>query len=79
MVNNILIYSAHNEGKSITPERFIMAKNNIKAKTYKQMTANYTISSPSYLNKLVDQYDKNFMILLINNLVMLTVLLWLKK
>ena len=43
------------------------------------MTANYTISSPSYLNKLVDQYDKNFMILLINNVVMLTVLLWLKK
>ena len=54
MVNNILIYSAHNEGKSITPARFIIAKNNSKAKTYKQMEANYTISSPSYFNKLVD-------------------------
>ena len=63
MVNNILIYSAHNEGKSITPARFIIAKNNSKAKTYKQMAANYTISSPSYFNKLADQYDKNFMIL----------------
>ena len=35
--NDILMYSAHNEGNSVAAERFIRT---LKRKIYKQMTAN---------------------------------------
>ena len=35
--NNMLIYSTHNESKSVITERF---KKNVKAKIYKKVTAN---------------------------------------
>ena len=53
--NDILMYSTHNEGKSVIAERFAKT---LKAKIYKKMTANNSKSYLSYLNKLVDQYNK---------------------
>ena len=41
--NDILMYSTHNEGKSVIADGFIKT---LKAKIYKQMTAN---DSKSYL------------------------------
>ena len=55
--NDILIYSTHNEGKSVIPERFIKTS---KAKIYKKMTANDSRSYLPYLNKLVDQYNNTY-------------------
>ena len=55
--NNILMHSTHNEGKSITAERFIKT---LKAKFYKNMTANDSKSYLPYLNKLVDQYNNTY-------------------
>ena len=55
--NNILIYSTHNEGKSGIAKRFIKT---LKAKIYKQMTANDSKSYLAYLNKLVDQYNNTY-------------------
>ena len=52
--NDILIYSTHNEGKSVITERFIKT---LKAKIYKNLTADDSKSYLSYLNKLVDQYN----------------------
>ena len=50
--NDILMYSTHNEGKSVIAERFIKT---LKSKIYKKnVTAN---DNKSYLNKLVDQYN----------------------
>ena len=48
------MYSTHNEGKSVTAERFMKK---LKAKIYKKMTANDSKSYFPYLNKLVDQYN----------------------
>ena len=53
----ILMYSTHNEGKSLIAEWFIKT---LKAKIYKQMTANDSKSYLSYLNKLVDQYKNTY-------------------
>ena len=55
--NDILMYSTHNEGKSLIPERFIET---LKAKTYKKMTANDIKSYLPHLNKLVDQYKNTY-------------------
>ena len=55
--NDILIYPTHNGGRSVTAERFMKA---LKAKIYKQMTANDSKPYLSYLNKLVDQYSNTF-------------------
>ena len=63
------MYSAHNEGKSVITEKFI---NTLKAKIYKKMTANDGKSYFSYLNKLIDQYNNE-------NLLMLVILFWLKN
>ena len=52
--NDTLMYSTHNEGKSVTAERFMKT---LKAKIYKNMTANDSKSYLSYLNKLVDEYN----------------------
>ena len=51
--NNILIFSIHNEGKSIISERFIIKT--LNARIHKKMTTN-----DSYLNKLVDQYNNTY-------------------
>ena len=46
------MYSTHNEGKSVVPERFIKT---LKGKIYKYMTS---ISKNVYLDKLDDIVDK---------------------
>ena len=55
--NEILMYSTHNEGKSVVAERFIKTQ---KGKTFKKLTANYSKSCLGYLNKLVDQYNNTY-------------------
>ena len=55
--DDILMYSTHNEGKSVIAERFIKT---LKAKIYKKVTANNSKSNPSYLNKIVDQYNYTY-------------------
>ena len=50
--NDIIVYSTHNEGKSVVFERFIRT---LKNKTYKHMTS---ISKNTYLNVLDDIVDK---------------------
>ena len=42
------------------------------------MTANDTKSYLGYLNKLVNEYNNSY-VLLVKNLLMLIILLWLKK
>ena len=55
--NDILMYSTHNESKSVNTERFIKR---LKAKIYKKVTANDSKSYLSFLKKLVDQYNNNY-------------------
>ena len=55
--NDILMYSTHNEGKSVVIEKFIKA---LKAKIYEKITANDSKSYLSYLKKLVDQYINTY-------------------
>ena len=55
--NDILMHSTHNEGKSVTAERFIKR---LKSKIYKIMTANDSKSYFPYLNKLVDRYNNTY-------------------
>ena len=55
--NDILMHSTHNEGKSVTAERFIKR---LKSKIYKIMTANDSKSYFLYLNKLVDRYNNTY-------------------
>ena len=55
--NNIAMYSAHNEGKSVVAERFIRT---IKKKIYKYITS---ISKNVYIDKLddiVDEYNNTY-------------------
>ena len=52
--NNILMYSTHNEGKSVIAGSFLKT---LKSKTYKRMTANDSKSYSPYLNKLVEEYN----------------------
>ena len=52
-----MIYSTHNECKSVTAERFIKT---LKHKMLQKMTANDSKSDVSYLNKLVEQYNNTF-------------------
>ena len=55
--NDSLMYSTHNEDKSIVAEWFMRT---LKDKIYKRMTANGSKSYLSYLNKLVDQYNNTY-------------------
>ena len=73
--NDILIYSTHNEGKSVIAERFIKT---LKYKIYKRMTVNDSKSFFPYFNKLVDQYNNTHIILLIRNHLMAIIVLQLK-
>ena len=55
--NNIVIYSTHNEGKSVVAERFIRT---LRSKIYKYMTS---ISKNLYIDKLddiVDEYNNTY-------------------
>ena len=55
--NDIVMYSAHNEGKSAVAERFIRT---LKSKIYKYMTS---ISKNEYINKLddiVNEYNNTY-------------------
>ena len=62
--NDIVMYSTHNEGKSVIAERFIR---NLKSKIYKHMTS---ISKNVYINKLDDIVDEyNNTIILIKKLI----------
>ena len=70
--NNILMYSKYNEGKSVIAERFTKT---LKTKICKKMTANDSKSYLNYLDKLVDQYNNNYHILLITSLLVLIILL----
>ena len=73
--NDILIYSTHNEGKSVIAKRFIKT---LKYKIYKRMTVNDSKSFFPYFNKLVDQYNNTHIILLIRNHLMAIIVLQLK-
>ena len=53
----MLMYSTHNEGKSVVAERFIKT---LKGKTFTKLTTNYSKSCLGYLNKLVDQYNNTY-------------------
>ena len=66
--NDISMYSTHTEGKLVIAEMFI------KTKIYKKMTAKYCKSYLAYLDKLVDQHNNTYH-LLIKILLMLIVLL----
>ena len=50
--SDILIYSTHNEGKSVIAERFIKR---LKGKIYKKMIANDSKSYLSYLRQKLRQ------------------------
>ena len=55
--NNIVMYSTHNEGKSVVAEQFIRT---LKSKIYKYMTS---ISKNVYIDKLddiVDEYNNTY-------------------
>ena len=55
--NNIVMYSTHNEGKSVVAERFIRT---LKSKIYKYMTS---ISKNVYIDKsddIVDEYNNTY-------------------
>ena len=53
-LDDILLYSNHNEGSSVVAERFIRT---LKGKIYKNMTANKPYFG--YLNKLVEEYNNS--------------------
>ena len=55
--NDFLMYSTHNEGKSVIAERFTKT---LKSKIYKKMTANNSKFYLPYLSKLVDQYNNTY-------------------
>ena len=55
--NDTLMYSTHNEGKSVISERFIKR---LRSKIHKKMRANDNKSYLLYLNKLVDQYNNTY-------------------
>ena len=50
--NNIVMYSTHNEGKSVVAERFVRT---LKDKIYKYITS---ISKNVYIDKLDDIVDE---------------------
>ena len=60
--NNVEMYSTHNEGKSVVPERFIRT---LKNKIYKHMTA---VSKTVYIDKLNNIINENNNIYMIEQL-----------
>ena len=70
--SNIIMYSTHNEDKSVIAERFIKTS---KTNIYIKIIANYRKSYVSCLNKIVDQYNNNYHHSIGKNLLMLIILL----
>ena len=70
--NNILMYSTHNEDKSVIAERFIKTS---KTNIYIKIIANDRKSYLSCLNNIVDQCNKSFHHSIGKNLLMLIILL----
>ena len=64
--NDNLMYSTHNEDKSVIGET--LKVKTLRAKIYRKMTANDSESYFSHLNKLVDQYNNTCHHLLIKNI-----------
>ena len=54
---DILIYSTHNEGKSVVPEKFIKT---LKDKIYKKFMSSDSKSYLCFLNKLLDKYNNAY-------------------
>ena len=54
---DILIYSTHNEGKSVVPEKFIKT---LKDKVYKKFMSSDSKSYLCFLNKLLDKYNNAY-------------------
>ena len=69
--DEILIYLTHNEGKSVVTERFIRT---LKGKSYRKMIANDRKYYPTYLNKLVDEYNNTYHSSIGKKLLMLSIL-----
>ena len=55
--NNIEMYSAHNEGKSVVAERFTRT---LKTKIYKYMTLVLKNIYIDKLNDIIDEYDNTY-------------------
>ena len=55
--NDIVMYSTHNEGKSVVAERFIRT---LKNKIYKYMTSVSKIVYIDKLNDIVDEYSNTY-------------------
>ena len=55
--NDILMYSIHNEAKSVVARRFIKT---LKVKISEKMIANDSKSYLGYLNKLVDVHNNTY-------------------
>ena len=70
--SNIIMYSTHNEDKSVIAERFIKTS---KTNIYIKIIANDRKSYVSCLNKIVDQYNNNYHHSIGKNLLMLIILL----
>ena len=70
--SNIIMYSTHNEDKSVIAERFIKTS---KTNIYIKIIANDKKSYVSCLNKIVDQYNNNYHHSIGKNLLMLIILL----
>ena len=70
--SNIIMYSTHNEDKSVIAERFIKTSN---TNIYTKIIANDRKSYVSCLNKIVDQYNNNYHHSIGKNLLMLIILL----
>ena len=51
------MYSTHNEGKSVAPERFIRT---LKSENYKYMTAIFKNVYFNVLNDAVDEYNNTY-------------------
>ena len=55
--NDTLMYSTHNEGRSVIAERFTKI---LKVKIYKKITGNDSKSYLPNLNKLAHQYNNTY-------------------
>ena len=70
------MYLTHNEGKSVTAERFVKT---LKIKIYKKVTANKSKSYLAYLKKLVYEHNNTYHHSIDESLLMVVFLLCLKK
>ena len=57
MNDNVLMYSTHNEGKSVAAEGFLRT---LKDKIYRKKRANNSRTYLGYFNKLVDKFNHTY-------------------